>query len=109
MGEGDSTFNPGNMGLNNIEHSEQYAEREDRRRAVLARLVLARRARLLQESREPEDVSSDTGGVAQDFWASMPRAGRDFQALLAEEGGGTAEELGRDESDPLDFSDLPVF
>ena len=107
MGEGNSSFNPGDMEFNEV---EQYAEREKRKRAALARLILDRRAKLLQESREPGDASSEPGGGVQDLWASMPRAGRDFQASLAEDERVTEEGPGRDESDdPLDFFDLPVF
>ena len=78
------------------------------RGAALARLVLARRSRLFQESREPGDASPEPGGGVQDLWASMPQVSRDFQAELAGDGLVTGEVTGWDE-DPLDFSDLPVF
>ena len=77
-------------------------------RAALARLALDRRARLLQESREPGDASSGPGSGVQDTWALMPHAGRDFQASLAEDEQVEEGVMGGDE-DPLDFSDLPVF
>ena len=105
MGEGESTFDPGDMGSNSV---EQYEERDRRMRAALARLALDRRARLLQESREPDDASSGPGSGVQDTWASMPHAGKDFQASLAEDEQVTEGVMGGDE-DPLDFSDLPVF
>lgn len=105
MGEGNSGFNPGDTGFNEV---EQYAERDRRKRAAWARLVLNRRAKLLQKSREPGDASSEPGGGTQDLWDSMPHAGRDFQASLAEDERVTGEVPDGDE-DPLDFTDLPVF
>ena len=108
MGEGNSAFNPGDMGFNELEQSGQHAERERRKRAALARLVLARRARLFQEGWESGDASAEPGGSVQDLWSSMPQAGREFQAELAGDDRVTGEMTGGDE-DPLDFSDLPVF
>ena len=110
MGEGETTFNPEDSGFKDIEQSEQYAEREKRKRAVLARLILDRRTKLLRESQEPGDASSEPGGEVTDLWASMPHAGKDFQASLAEDERVTEEVTGGDESDdPLDFFDMPVF
>ena len=103
MGEGNSAFNPGEMGFNEV---EQYAERDRRKRGALARLVLDRRARRLLESREPGDASPEPGGGAQDLWDSMPHAGRDFQASLAEDEQVTGEGPGEDEN-PLDLFDMP--
>ena len=105
MGEGNWTFNPEDMGFNEV---EQHAELETRKRAALARLILDRRVRLFQESRQPEDDSSELGGGVQALWASMPQVSRDFQAELAGDVRVTGEVTGWDE-DPLDFSDLPVF
>ena len=95
------------MGFNEV---EQYAELKRRKRAVFKRLALARRERLLGESREPGDASSEPGDEVTDLWASMPHAARDFQASLAEDERVTEEVMGRDESDdPLGFFDMPVF
>ena len=105
MGEGNTSFNPGDMGFNEV---EQYAERKKRWMAALARLTLDRRAKLLQESRELGGASSGSGYGAQDLWDSMPHAGKDFQASLTEDERVTGEVPDGDEG-PLDFSDLPVF
>ena len=105
MGEGETQFNPGDMGFKDI---EQYTELKKRMRTALLRLTLDRRARLLKESRGMEDAPSGPGDGVQETWASMPDAGKDFQASLAEDEG-VLEEVRDVDEDPLDFSDLPVF
>ena len=55
-----------------------------------------------------EDAPSEPSGGVQETWASMPDAGKDFQASLAEDEG-VLEEVRDVDEDPLDFSDLPVF
>ena len=105
MEEGETRFNPGDMDFKDI---EQNTELVNRFRAVMSRLTLDRRGRLLQEGRELDDVSSGPGSGVQDTWASMPDAGKDFHASLDEEEG-VIEEVRDVDEDPMDFSDLPVF
>ncbi len=67
------------------------------------------RAKLSGGIREPGDAESEPGGEVKDLWVSMPHVARDFQASLVEDERVTEEVSGRDDFDPMDFYDLPVF